>query len=115
MRELKENEVVIQIWNNSDPSALHLNTLVQEIIDTISQKPSLGKVVEVEGPTFHLPDFFSDLYGQIAGFLIYITEPNPEELKTYMMKHEIDNNGTRHSDIDVYTSYWKKLSRKKII
>jgi len=113
MRDLKENEVVIQIWDKTDPEAKNLGALVERILRTLSHKSDLGKVGEIEGPTFHLPDFFSDLYGQIAGFLIYVTSADAEKLKASMMGHEVDAKGIRHSDIDVYTSYLNKLSRKK--
>ena len=113
MRALREGEVAIQIWCKTDPVGADLEGLVHEIVEAIKCDLELGKVSEIEGPTPHLPDFFSDLYGTIYGWIIYIAATDPVALKRFLMKLEEDG-GERRVDIDVFVDYFTKISRKDI-
>lgn len=115
MRKLDAGELAIQVWDESDPHATSLLTLVTSITETIDQNPKLGKRVgEVEGPTTHLPDFFSPgIFGRIHGFLIYVRDTSDLfSLKETLKNHEYDSGGSRLADIDLLLSEYKKVSAK---
>lgn len=112
MRELKEKEVVLQLWTHEDPGGESLHELVTRIAQDVVVS-ELGNVVEIEGPTAHIPDYFSDLYGTIMGWLIYITDADPKKIKELSLEYE-RRGGLRFCDIDVYTDYFNKISRKDL-
>jgi hypothetical protein len=110
MRELREGEVVIQVWSSEDPSACRLGGLVSNIVNMLRENPQIGVYLGTEGPTFHIPDFFSNLYGSTMGYLIYVKTPELDELKKRMMKFEMVDE-VRVADIDIYLDYFKKIYR----
>ena len=114
MRALAEREVVIQIWSSEFPNGDGLCHLIQKIIDALKEDPRLGVFVELEGPTPHLPDYFSDLYGTVVGWLIYMRDTNPQALKRLLLTFELEGS-ERIADIDVFTSYFDKVSRKDLL
>lgn len=113
VKELTERETAIQIWSNEDPTGISLQPVVYRIIALIRDNPELGIVLGTEGPTAHIPDYFSDLYGTMMGFLVYVSDGDPITLKKLMMQLEEDESG-RLMDIDVYTDYFTKISRKQL-
>ena len=115
MRKLGENELAVQVWAERDPTAILLIPIVSSISETIDQHPKLGqRVGEVEGPTTHLPDFFSPgIFGRIHGFLIYVRDTSDLFLlKETLAKHEFDYAGNRLADIDVLLNEYQKVSAK---
>ena len=90
MRVLTEREVAIQIWSGENPNA-----------------------VDLEGPTAHIPDYFSELYGTVLGWLIYVADADPIKLKRLVMSLE-QSDPDRLADIDVFTSYFDKVSRRDL-
>lgn len=113
MRPLVEKEVVIQIWSEKDPEGVRLLELVQVITECLEDHPELGSIVELDGPTAHIPDYFSDLYGSIYGWLIYVADANQIKLKKLVM--HIERYGSdRLADIDVFTSYFDKINRRDL-
>ncbi len=112
MRQLEANEVVLQLWSSEDPDGSSLNELVTRIAEDVV-KSQIGNVSEIAGPTFHIPDYFSDLYGTVMGWLIYITDADPKKLKEFALEYE-KRGGLRFCDIDVYTDYFNKISRKDL-
>lgn len=115
MRKLGVGELAVQVWAERDPTAMVLIPIVSSISETIDQHPELGKRVgEVEGPTTHLPDFFSPgIFGRIHGFLIYVRDTSDLfSLKETLKKHEYDSGGSRLADIDLLLSEYKKVSAK---
>lgn len=114
MRELEPKELALAIWSNTDPGGSSLAPLVSNIVDHFSAHPNLGKVTEQEGPTFHIPDFFNDrFYGTFAGWIIYIANSDPSQLKELAMQWEVGSDRKRMADIDVYLSYFEKISRRR--
>ncbi len=113
MRALIEGEVAIQIWSDENPEGDQLDQLVGAVTDCLKLHPELGSVVELEGPTPHIPDYFSELYGSVWGWLIYIANADPVKLKRLMMTLERDG-GTRRADIDVFIGFFDKISRSEL-
>lgn len=113
MRPLVEKEVVIQVWSEKDPEGSRLLELVQVVMECLEAHPELGSFVELEGPTAHVPDYFSELYGSVLGWLIYIADADPIKLKKLVMLIE-QNGSKRLADIDVFTSYFDKIRRRDL-
>lgn len=111
MRELKENETAIQIWSKEATNGVAVKPLVDKII-TFLIAADIGTILETEGPTPHLPDYFSDLFGTMYGWLIYVADADPKLLKEIAMQLEIED-GKRIADIDIYLDYFRRLSRKR--
>jgi|SRR3989344_673870 len=110
MRALAEGEVAIQIWSGQNPEGDRLEQLVQAVIERLDEHPELGLVIELEGPSPHIPDYFSELYGTVLGWLIYVADADPIKLKRLVMSLELDGL-KRLADVDVFTSYFDKVSR----
>lgn len=111
MRELGPNEYAIQIWSKDHPNG-HIETEVERIRIAF-EKSGLGKMLETEGPTPHIPDFFSILYESMYGWIVYVAEANPTELKKLAMELEVVN-GQRVLDIDIYLDYFNSVHRKDL-
>ncbi len=113
MRALAEREVAIQIWSRENPSGDQLTQLIGVVIRSLEEHPELGSFVDLEGPTAHIPDYFSELSGTILGWLIYVADADPIRLKRLVMSLESDGS-KRLADIDVFTSYFDKISRQSL-
>lgn len=111
MRPLVEREVVIQVWSEKDPDGARLLELVQVVMEHLKDHPELGSFVELEGPTAHIPDYFSELCGSVLGWLIYVANADPIKLKRLVLSLE-QNGSKRLADIDIFTSYFDKISRR---
>lgn len=113
MRELLPNEAVLQIWSYKDHTGVQMREVAEKVSEFMREHPELGNLNGIEGPTFHIPDYFSELFGSMMGWLIYVTDGDPIELKKAMMELEVNESG-RMADIDVFTSYFDKISRKDL-
>jgi len=111
MRELEPHEVAIQIWSKDHPNG-HIEHEVERI-RTAFEKSGLGNILETEGPTPHIPDFFSILYESMYGWIIYVAEADPIELKKLAMELELVD-GKRVADIDIYLDYFNSIHRKDL-
>lgn len=113
MRALIEREVAIQIWSRENPSGDQLTQLVEIVIESLREHPELGSFVDLEGPTAHIPDYFSELYGTVLGWLIYVADADPIRLKRLVISLELEGS-KRLADIDVFTSYFDKIRRRDL-
>lgn len=109
MRELEKGEIAVQIWSHDHPQG-DIQAEVQRVTNSLTEK-GLGRVTEIEGPTPHIPDYFSELYGTILGFIIYLADCDPATVKRHLIELETTD-GRRTLDIDVYLDYFKKVSRR---
>lgn len=106
----------IQMWNKDDTYGKEVSTYADKVVETLKEKHSDLIVVGVDKQTFVLPDFFSELYGKVAGCMIQIERNiNPYEIKKSCINLETDPQGNRIADIDVYVSMWDSIHRKDMI
>ncbi len=110
MRELKERELAVQIWSKDFPNG-DIKPQVEDIIQKLENEGLV--VTEIEGPTYHIPDYFSPMHGMMAGWIVYVAEADPIELKKLAMGME-NTDGERTLDVDIYLDYFKKIYRKDL-
>lgn len=109
-----EKYYIIQIWDYKDNSAMGLKNLTKKVCRELKSKNN-AIIIEIDGPTSFLPDFFSELFGKYKGYLISIKKNvNPYDLKKTCMKLEENYAGKRVCDIDVYTSMHDSIHRKDL-
>lgn len=105
---------IIQIWSDKDVSAIGLGDLAIRVSEELKSKNNV-KIIEIDGPTPFLPDFFSERYGRYRGYLISVERTaNPYDLKRTCLKLEKNSSGKRICDIDVYTSMHDSIHRKDL-
>ena len=105
---------LIQIWDKNDNLGSNLSHIVKKVEEDLKIKNNV-KIIAIEGLTFFLPDFFSELYGWTRGYLIWIERNvDPIEIKKTCISLEKDAYRKRFCDIDVYISMSKSIHRKDI-
>ncbi|HYD03989.1 MAG TPA: hypothetical protein VEC16_06870 [Alphaproteobacteria bacterium] len=93
---------IIQLWSDDDPRGNNLESFVKYVGNELTRR-NKAKIIEIDGPTSYLPDFFSELFDYRAGYLMSIEKSvNPYDLKRTCMELEINENGKRICDIDIY-------------
>lgn len=110
MRELKEREIAVQIWSKDFPEG-NIKPQVERVSSAFKERGL--NITEVEGPTYHIPDYFSAMYGFMAGWILYIADADPIELKHIAMELETLE-GQRILDIDIYLDYFNTIHRKDL-
>lgn len=106
----------VQVWSHEDIGARNLGQMVRRIAKELKRQNN-ATIEGIDGPTFFLPDFFSELYGNQAGYLILVKRDahiDSCELKRTCIGLERDSLGRRVCDIDVYVSYSENISRTKL-
>ncbi len=110
MRELKEKEIAVQIWSKDYPEG-DIKPQVEKVASVFKERGL--NITEVEGPTYHIPDYFSAMFGFMAGWILYIADEDPVELKKIAMELEVVD-GNRVLDIDIYLDYFTTIHRKDL-
>ena len=104
----------IQIWSATNPSGDRLENIVREVSKELIEKNKVN-IIDVEGPTSFLPDFFSELCGKYQGYLILLERDiNPYDLKRTCMTLETNELGERQYDIDIYISKDESIHRRDL-
>jgi hypothetical protein len=107
----------IEIWDDDDLEAKHLGQFVNQFAKELaSNYPDLK--IYGSGKSDCLWNFEHPfIWGLFKGYIIYVDNlPEIPAIKEFCERWEIDpSTGKRYKDIDIYTSFNRKISRADLV